>query len=91
MSDAEIKMTPQQMAGLLDVAFRCPHPLAFLDSAVTTFKMVGRHEDGTATAWAGCLYAEGEIEVLMRLRAAWRKGEKRSAAEAMRCIARCRT
>lgn len=89
MTDTELKMTAQQRASLLDAALGGPHPLAFLDSAVMTLEMVGRHEDGTAAAWIGCLYAEGEIELLMGLRAAWRRGEDRSPAEAARRTADC--
>ncbi len=64
------KMTPAQLAALVDEALRTHHPLSFLDSAVVTFKTIGRHEDGTAAAWIRCLYAEGEIEAIMCLRTA---------------------
>lgn len=63
------------MVSLLDAAFQAPNPLSFLESASGTFNMIGRRADGTATAWIGCLYAEGEIELLMSLRAAWQRGE----------------
>ena len=86
----ELKMTPVQLAALVDAAFRTPHPLSFLDAAVLTLKTVGRHGDGTTTAWIACLYAEGEIEAVMSLRAAWRRGEDRSAAEAGKAVLRCR-
>ena len=71
----ELRMTPAQKITLTDAALRAPQPLSFLDSAVTTFNMIGRHHDGFTTAWIGCLYAEGEIEALMSLRAAWQRGE----------------
>ena len=71
----ELMMTPAQKITLIDAALRAPQPLSFLDSAVVTFNMIGRHQDGLTTAWIGCLYAEGEIETLMSLRAAWQRGE----------------
>ena len=83
-------MTPSQMVSLIDAAFRAPHPLSFFESAGTIFNMIGRREDGTATAWIGCLYAEGEIELLMSLRAAWQRGENRcpkmAAQRALNCM-----
>ncbi len=75
------------MAGLVDAAFRSPHPLTFFDTAVVTFRMIGRREDATATAWMGCLLAEGEIETLMSLRAMWRQGHARNPADAARRVA----
>jgi hypothetical protein len=77
-------MTPAQMAALLEAAMRLPAPLTYLDGAVSLFKVLGRHEDAKATAWMGCLFAEGEIEVLLTLRTAWRRGEAKSPSEAMR-------
>jgi hypothetical protein len=71
------RMTPYQMASLLDAAFRSLHPLTFLDTAALTFRMIGREADNVSTAWIGCLYAEGEMELLMSLRAAWERGEER--------------
>jgi hypothetical protein len=81
-------MTPTQMAALLDAAMRLPAPLTYFDGAVSLFKVLGRHEDATATAWMGCLFAEDEIEILLTLRTAWRRGEAKSPAEAMRIAAR---
>lgn len=80
-------MTPAAMAALVDAAFRCPHTLVFLDTVVATFKMVGRDDDATATAWIAHLYACEEIEVLLRLRAAWRRGFTRNPADAVRRVA----
>lgn len=77
-------MTPAQMASLVDAAFRSPHPLAFFDSAAMTFRMIGRLVDCTTVAWIGCLYAEGEMEILMGLKAAWRRGEERCPGRAAR-------
>ena len=90
MHTVERKMTPAQLAAFVDAALRSPHPLSFFDAAVMTFKMIGRHEDGTAAAWIGCLYAEGEIEAVMRLRAAWRRGEDKSSAQVGKAVLRCR-
>lgn len=80
----ELTMTPAQKASLVDSAFRHPCPLDFLDAAVMTLRMVGRTADCTTAAWIGCLLVEGEMEILMGLRAAWRRGEDRSVAEAAR-------
>lgn len=85
----EQKMTPAQMACLVDAALKAPHAVTFLDSAVATFHMLGRHSDGATTAWIGCLLAEGEMEALMSLRAAWRRGEGRAPAEVTRRVMRC--
>lgn len=74
MAEDEHRMTPVQMAALVDAAFRSRHPLTFLDVAMATFRMVGRDVDASATAAMGFLYAEGEIEILMRLRATWKLG-----------------
>lgn len=71
----EPRMTPAQKIALINAALRAPHPLSFFDSAAMTFNMIERRGDGSTTAWIGCLYAEGEIEVLMSLRAAWQRGE----------------
>ena len=88
MFDSEPTMTPSQMAALVDAALGAQHPLSFFDSAVATFNVIGRHRDGTAAAWIGCLYAENEIELLLSLRSAWRRGEDRcprkAADEALR-------
>ncbi len=54
----------------------------YLDGAVSLFKLLDRIEDAKAAVWIGCLYAEGEIEVLMTLRAAWRSGEDKCPGEA---------
>ncbi len=83
-----LRMSPTQMASLVDAALRCLHPLCFLDSAVMTFKVLGRNEDATATAWMGCLLAEGEIEALLNLRATWKRGQARSPADAARQVAK---
>lgn len=72
------KMTPQQMAGLLDTAMLMPEPLPYLESAISLFTMLRRGEDAWAVTWLHHLVAEEEIEVLMSLRAAWRRGETRS-------------
>ena len=80
-------MTPAAMASLVDAAFRNPHTLAFLDTVVATFKLVGRDDDAAATAWIAHLYACEEIEVLLRLRAAWRRGFTRNPADAVRRVA----
>lgn len=86
----EPRMTPAQKTALVDAALRARHPLSFLDSAVVTFNLIGRHEDGATTAWMGCLYAEGEIEILLSLRAAWKRGEDRcpkmAAGQALRLM-----
>ena len=81
-------MNGAQLAALLDAAMQSPYPLSFLDAVVTSFKTIGRHKDATAAAWVGCLYAEGEIEPLMSLRAAWIRGEETSPREAARVVAR---
>ena len=74
MAEAEHRMIPAQMAALVDAAFRTHHPLTFLDVAMATFRMLGRSADASATAAMGFLYSEGEIEILMRLRATWKLG-----------------
>ena len=81
MAEAEHEMTPAQMAALLDAALRCGHPLTYLDTTIATYRMLGRANDATTTALMGRLYAEGEIELLMSLRAAWKRGEVRSPAD----------
>ena len=83
---SQITMTPAQMATLVDAAFSNLHPLSLLDSAAVTFRMLGRTGDATATAWIGCLLAEGELEVLLSLRAAWRQGHARDPADAARHV-----
>ena len=72
------QMTPSQMVVLLDAAFRVADPLAYLESAAMTFRMIDRSEDARAIAFMGCLLAEGEIELLMSLRATWKMGRVRS-------------
>ena len=89
MPIVEPGMNPEQLASLVDAAWRSPNPLTFLDTVVMTLKTLGRHADGTTVAWIGCLHAEGEVEILMALRAAWRRGEERSPAEASRSRMRC--
>lgn len=89
MSVVEPEMTAARLASLVDAAFRTPHPLTFRDAVVTTLKTIGRHADGATTAWIGCLYAEGEVEVLMGLRAAWLRDEHRSPADAASSISSC--
>ncbi len=81
MPCAELRMIPCQMAVFLDVAMRMPAPLGYLNSAVNLFGRLGRHEDARSAAWIGCLLAEDEIEVLMRLRGAWRRGEVRDPVD----------
>ena len=78
MIPAEDVMGPAQMAALLDAALRVADPLSYLDTTAMTFRALGRGKDARATAWMGCLYAEGEIELLMSLRATWRMGRVRS-------------
>lgn len=88
MSSNEQQMTTGQLVALVDATICSPHPLSFIDAVVTVFKSVGRHQDCTAAAWIGCLYAEGEIEMLLGLRAAWERGQHLSAGEAARDAAR---
>ncbi|WP_237482990.1 hypothetical protein [Lichenibacterium dinghuense] len=88
MPSSEQQMTTEQLVALVDATLCSPHPLAFLDAVVTVFKWIGRHQDGTATAWIGCLYAESEIELLLGLRAAWERGQRLSPGEAARNAAR---
>ena len=71
-------MTPAQMAALVDVALRSRYPLTYFDTAMATFRMIGRDTDATSTAVMGRLYAEAEIELLMSLRATWKRGEVRN-------------
>ena len=78
MAYAEREMAPHQMLRLVDAAFRSPCPIAFLDSAVQTFRMIKRHKDATAVALLGCLFAEREIELLMTLWSAWKRGHART-------------
>ena len=85
---SEEVMTPGQSVALLDTALGSLCPLSFFDSIVTAFTAMGRRQDAAATAWVGCLYAEREIEVLMKLRAAWARGESASPREAARSVAR---
>ncbi len=84
---SQITMTPEQMATLVDAALSNRDPRTFLDSAAVTFRMLGRTGDATATTWICCLLAEGEIEVLLSLRATWRRGLARNPADAARHIA----
>ncbi len=77
MAHAELTMTPTQMAALMDAALQSRHSLTYFDMAMTTFRMIGRDADASATAVMGFLYAEGEIELLMRLRATWKLGRVR--------------
>ena len=77
MAKNELRMRPVQMAALMDAAFRIRNPLTFLDVAMATFRMIGRDADASATAAIGFLYAECEIELLMRLRATWKLGRVR--------------
>lgn len=88
MSCSEELMTPGQFVALLDTALGSPCPLSFLDSIVTAFTAMEWRQDATATAWVGCLYAEREIEVLMKFHAAWARGESASPREAARSVAR---
>ena len=89
VSLTELRMTPPQMAAFVDAALQAPHPLSFFDAAVSAFRLVGRQADSTTSAWIGCLYAEGEIELLMSLRASWRRGEDRCPKMAARHALRC--
>jgi hypothetical protein len=79
MIHTENTLTPEQLAGLVDVALQNRHTLSYLDTAMATFRMVGRNSDASAIALLGFLYAEGEIELLMRLRATWKLGRIRNA------------
>ena len=78
MIPAEDAMGPAQMAALLDAALRVADPLSYLDTTAMTFRALGRGDDARAATWMGCLYAEGEIELLMSLRATWKMGRIRS-------------
>lgn len=75
-------MTSAQMAGLVDAAFRSPRPETFLSMAAGMFEMLGRIEDAASAGWMGYLLHRGEVEALMSLRAAWRRGEVRDPGEA---------
>ena len=77
MTHAEDTLTPAQMAALVDAAFQTRHPLAYFDTAMATFRAIRRDADAAATAMMGFLYAEGEIELLMSLRATWKRGQVR--------------
>ena len=81
-----LTMTPVQMATLVDAALGNLCPLSFLDSAAVTFRMLGRVKDATTATWIGCLLVEGEIEVLLNLRAAWRQGHAPNPADAARHV-----
>lgn len=78
------------MAALVDAALSNRDALIFLDSVMVTFRMLGRTKDATATAWMGCLLAEGEIEALLSLRATWKRGQARNPADAARQVAKSR-
>ena len=78
MTHTEDTMIPAQMAALVDAAFLTRHPLTYFDTAMATFRMIGRDADAAATAVMGWLYAEGEIELLMSLRATWKGGQVRN-------------
>ena len=78
MIHAEDILTPAQMAALVDTALQSRYPLTYFDTTMATFRAIGRDTDATATAMMGCLYAEGEIEILMSLRATWKRGEVRN-------------
>lgn len=60
-----------QILAPLDAAMRSSRPLLFFDAVETSSNTNGRHQDATATAWMRCLYDQGEIELLMRLRTVW--------------------
>lgn len=75
MTHAQDVMTPAQMAALVNTAFAMRHPLTYLDTTMSTFRAVGRDADAHVVALIGCLYAEREIELLMRLKAAWKLGQ----------------
>ncbi len=77
MTHVEDTLTPAQMAALMDAAFRTRHPLTYFDTAMATFRTIGRDVDAAATAMIGFLYAEGEIELLMSLRTTWKRGQVR--------------
>ena len=68
-------MTPAQMAALVDAASQSRHPLSYFDTTMATFRTIGREADAAATAMMGSLYADGEIELLMTLRATWKRGQ----------------
>lgn len=91
MSHDEPTMTVTQKASLVDAAFRHSSPLDFLDAVMVTLRTVDRPKDAMTAAWLGCLYAEGELEILMGLRAAWRRGEDRSPSEAAKATKRCKS
>ena len=84
MTHVEDTMTPAQMAALIDTAFRNRHSLTYLDMTMTTFRMIGRCADAEIVALMGCLYAGDEIELLMRLRASWKRGEPRHPRTVLR-------
>ena len=80
-------MTPGALASLVDTAFRCSNTPAFLDTIARTFAMVGRHEDAAAVGWIAHLHDRKEVEALLRLRAAWRRGFSRNPADVARRVA----
>ena len=75
MPHAEDTMTPAQMAALVDAAFQSRHPLTYFDTTMATFRAIGRETDATVAAMMGFLYADREIELLMSLRAKWKRGQ----------------
>ena len=81
------RMSPAQAAELIDAAFRSPQPLVFLDTVLGTFGMLGRKDDAAAVFWLAYLFEIGEVEALLRLRAAWRQGLARDPAEAAHSVA----
>ena len=84
MIEAQHEMTPAQMMALLDAAIRSPHALSYLDAVASTFSFIGRDTDAKTAGLLGCLYAEGEIEILTSLRSAWKRGQTRSPASVSR-------
>lgn len=85
---AACTLLPTQLVALLDAGWHMPSPPTYFDDAASLFRASGREEDARSVAWLGCLFAEHEIEVLLRLRAAWKRGQARSPADAGRSPSR---
>ena len=68
-NEFSLRMTPGQFVSLLDSAMRNRRPLAYLLRTMFRFKMLERVDDAMAIKHMAPLFADGEIEMLLLLRA----------------------
>ena len=70
-------MTPAQLVDLVDAALRSRKPAAYLTGVRASFQDVGRPRDAEATHMLSAMFEDGEIEMVLSLRAEWNRAAQR--------------